>query len=53
MERLAMLLEGEFEPEADFYVALVDERAARDSLIFGEKLRRSGLRAKLVSLLKA
>ncbi|WP_432738470.1 histidine--tRNA ligase [Maridesulfovibrio sp. FT414] len=42
MERLALLLEGEFETANDFYVALVDERAAKDALIFAEKLRRNG-----------
>ncbi|HAS89281.1 MAG TPA: histidine--tRNA ligase [Desulfovibrio sp.] len=47
MERLAMLLEGEYEAATDFYVALVDERAAKDALIFGEKLRRLGLKGEV------
>jgi histidyl-tRNA synthetase len=47
MERLAMLLDGEYEPSTDFYVALVDERSAKDSLIFAEKLRRSGLKGEV------
>ncbi|SMF25549.1 histidine--tRNA ligase [Desulfovibrio gilichinskyi] len=44
MERLAMLLSGNFEEKLDFYVALVDQRAAGDALIFAEKLRKSGLK---------
>ncbi|WP_027720462.1 histidine--tRNA ligase [Maridesulfovibrio zosterae] len=47
MERLAMLLEGTFTEEMDFYVALVDERAAGDALIFAEKLRNSGLKGEV------
>lgn len=42
MERLAMLLEGEYERKMDFYVALVDERCASDALLFAENLRRQG-----------
>ncbi len=44
MERLAMLLGDNFEEKLDFYVALVDQRAAGDALIFAEKLRKSGLK---------
>lgn len=47
MERLGMLLDGEYEAAMDFYVALVDERAAKEALIFGEKLRRSGLKGEV------
>ncbi len=47
MERLAMLLEGDYEPKTDFYVALVDDRAAKEALIFGEELRRKGLKGEI------
>ncbi|CCO22862.1 histidine--tRNA ligase [Maridesulfovibrio hydrothermalis] len=47
MERLAMLMDGKFEAAMDFYVALVDERSAKDALIFAEKLRRTGLKGEV------
>lgn len=44
MERLALLL-GELEAESpDFYIAVIDERAANDAMIFAQQLREKGLR---------
>ncbi|WP_031481506.1 histidine--tRNA ligase [Maridesulfovibrio frigidus] len=47
MERLGMLLDGDYEEKLDFYIALVDQRAAGDALIFAEKLRKSGLKGEV------
>lgn len=42
MERLAMLLDGDYSRKMDFYVAIVDERCSNDALLFAEKMRREG-----------
>ena len=47
MERLAMLLD---EPEAatpDFYLAVVDDSAANDAMLFAQQLRGKGLRGEV------
>ncbi len=43
MERLALLLSGRETPRKDFYLAVLDEKALDQALLFAQKLRERGL----------
>lgn len=47
MERLALLLEEKQLQQPDFYLAVVDNRAANDAMLFAQQLRDKGLRGEV------
>ncbi|WP_018126153.1 histidine--tRNA ligase [Desulfovibrio oxyclinae] len=47
MERLAMLLGAKDADAPDFYIAVIDDRAANDAMLFAQKLREKGQRGEV------